>query len=55
MENIEVRKRHSATWKSDMKSTGKGHKKVLSAFDKTYAKWVAKTIENHQVQIALGK
>ena len=55
MKNIEARKRQSATCKSDMKSTDESHKKVLSAFDETYAKWVAKTIENHRVQITLGK
>lgn len=55
MENIEARKRQSATCKSDMKSTDEGHKKVLSAFNETYTKWVAKTIENYQVQIVLGK
>ena len=53
--NIGARKCQSATWKSEMKNTCEGHNKVLSAFHEAYAKWVAKTVEKHQVQVALGK
>ena len=55
MNNIEARKRRLATWKSDMKNNGECYKNVLSAFHEAYAKWVAKTVEKHQVQIALSK